>query len=66
METTFRIASETYAEKTRRLLTRQQIPFRVQRTTTPQGCAAKFHVSASPEYLAVLLRTHQIPFHMDA
>ncbi|MBR3679064.1 MAG: hypothetical protein IKL87_02540 [Oscillospiraceae bacterium] len=64
-ETVFQVASETYAEKTARLLDRSRIRYRMQKTTGPQGCTAKFTVILAPEQVFPLLRTHRIPFRTD-
>lgn len=62
METVFHIRSETYAEKTRRLLSRQQIPYHVQRKTSAEGCTALFRSSIPSERIYPLLRANRIPF----
>ncbi len=63
METVFTVNSETYAEKTRRLLQRSRIRFRVVRTTTSQGCTAKFFVMGDAAPIFSLLQANRIPYH---
>lgn len=62
MDTQFVVASETYAEKTRRLLDRYRYRYRLTKTTGASGCTYRFKVSGASEPIFALLSTHGIPF----
>ena len=64
METYVLIASETQAEKAKRLLTRQQYRFHVTKTTTPSGCVFRLTVEAPPSEILPLLTANRIPFRI--
>lgn len=64
MDTHFRIASETYAEKAQRLLERYRFHVRVRKVTGPGGCAYQFAVSAPPDTVFAFLETHGIPYQI--
>ena len=61
METQFMIPSETYAEKTKRVLERAKIRWRAQRFTAPDGCSYRFTAFAPPAAVYPLLRAAGIP-----
>ena len=61
MDTQFLISSETYAEKTKRVLERAHIRWRVQRFTAPEGCTFRFTVPAPPAVVYPLLQAARIP-----
>lgn len=62
MDTQFVVASETYAEKTRRLLERYRYRFRMTKTTGASGCTYRFKVSGASESIFALLAAHGIPY----
>ncbi len=62
MLTHFLVRSETYAEKTRRLLERRRFHFRMQKTTANEGCAYHFAVAAPAAQIGELLNAHGIPY----
>lgn len=62
METYFTVGSETYAEKTNRLLNRYRYPYRVTKVTGASGCAYRFRVSAPADDVFSLLTAHGIPY----
>ena len=65
MDTHFRIASETYAEKAQRLLERYRFHFRMFRVTAPGGCMYRFAVSAPAEQVYAFLDKHGIPYQIS-
>lgn len=65
MKTVFRIASETYTEKAKRILAQNHIPYRMQKVTGAEGCTAKFTADAGSERVFSLLRSNGIQFRSD-
>lgn len=65
MKAVFRITSETYTEKTTRLLAQNHIRYRMQKTTGAEGCTAKFTADVNSERVFSLLRANRIPFRSD-
>ncbi|MBR5405180.1 MAG: hypothetical protein IK107_02705 [Oscillospiraceae bacterium] len=63
MQTQFTVRSETYAEKTRRLLERYRYHFGMQKTTGRDGCTYRFTVAVQDtDELAALLQAAGIPY----
>ncbi len=62
METVFLVPTETYAEKTKRLLAQYRLPYHMQRVTAAEGCTARFVVRHSPDVVLSLLRGSRIPY----
>lgn len=63
MDTHFTIPTETFAEKTKRVLERSRIRWRMQRFTAPEGCAFRFTAFAPPAAVYPLLTGAGIPYH---
>jgi len=66
MQVHFTVRSETYAEKTRRLLERYRYRWQMQKTTSREGCSYHFTVAADADQLAALLQANRIPYQPAA
>ena len=64
MDTHFVVQSETYAEKTKRLLTRYRFRFQVRKVTAAAGCSYHFTVAEAPAAVFALLNEQQIPYQI--
>ena len=62
METHFVVQSETYAEKTKRLLSRYRFRFLVRKVTAAAGCSYQFTVAAEPAAVFALLSAQRVPY----
>lgn len=62
MQIHFLVRSETYAEKTRRLLERYRYHFGMQKTTSREGCVYHFTVAGDADQIAALLNAARIPY----
>lgn len=66
MQIHFTVRSETYAEKTRRLLERYRYHYQMQKITSREGCNYHFSVAADADQLSALLNANRIPYQTAA
>ncbi len=64
MQTKIRFASETHAEKAKRVLDRNHIAFQSKKITTPDGCMIILRIAAPADTVTMLMHHHGIPYQI--